>query len=154
MQTLRDCKSRELADLVTYITSLPEPTNQPESSKPQVICDGNTCRLVGEEPQPPKKSFDERMAEVKEAMKQKKLEKELKDKEEERIREKNRIQQGKEMQEKRDEFEKLQRQREIEKERREKKEAEDEKKRQLALWRKEHGLPEEVKYSLFVTLSE
>lgn len=130
-----------MTDLVTFITSLPEKSTTPEESKPRVVCDGNQCRLVTDEP--PKKSFNERLEEVKEAMKKKKIENELKSKEEERQRERERISKGKEMQEKREEFEKVQRQREIDKEKREKEEAEREKRRQLELWRKEHGLPEQ-----------
>lgn len=164
-KTLRECKSRDIAELVTYISGLPETTSatsadhsaadqpnekQPRtdstnstsepSAHPTVVCDGNTCRLV------PPKSLEERIAETKELMERRKLEKAEKDKEEEKRREKERIEKGKEMLIKKEEFERQQRQREIEKEKRERQLEEAEKKRQLELWRLEHGLPEQPKW--------
>ncbi|KAK8833620.1 hypothetical protein WA577_001552 [Blastocystis sp. JDR] len=156
-RTLRECKSRDIADLVTYISGLPEtapesnsdrPTadashveqpiaNPGQPAQPTVVCDGNTCRLV------PPKSLEERIAETKELMERRKREKAEKDKEEEKMRERERIEKGKEMLAKKEEFERQQRQREIEKEKRERLAEEAEKKRQLELWRKEHGLPEQ-----------
>lgn len=156
-KTLRECKSRDIADLVTYISGLPEtapesnsdrPTadashveqpiaNPGQPAQPTVVCDGNTCRLV------PPKSLEERIAETKELMERRKREKAEKDKEEEKTRERERIEKGKEMLAKKEEFERQQRQREIEKEKRERLAEEAEKKRQLELWRKEHGLPEQ-----------
>ena len=96
-KTLRECKSRDIADLVTYISGLPEtapesnsdrPTadasyveqpiaNPGQPAQPTVVCDGNTCRLV------PPKSLEERIAETKELMERRKREKAEKDKEEE-----------------------------------------------------------------------
>ena len=156
-KTLRECKSRDIADLVTYISGLPEtapesnsdrPTadashveqpiaNPGQPAQPTVVCDGNTCRLV------PPKSLEERIAETKELMERRKREKAEKDKEEVMLRVRARIEKGKEMLAKKEEFERQQRQREIEKEKRERLAEEAEKKRQLELWRKEHGLPEQ-----------
>ena len=148
---------------MTFITGLPEETpvetlneTPKEPSGGRVVCDGNECRFVPNEPavtpvtpvtpvEQPKKSFEERLAETQERIRKNRIEKEEKEKKDAILREKSRIQQGKDNQEMRDELAKIQRQREIEKEKKEKKELEDEKKRQLAMWRKEHGLPEEVK---------
>ena len=148
VKTLKECKSRDIADLVTYISGLPSDEKQEET---EVVCDGNTCHLVPksqkslEEPTP-RKTLEERIAETKELMEKRKREKEEKDKEEEKKKEKERIEKGKEMLLKKEEFERQQRQREIEKEKRERQLEEQEKQRQLELWRKEHGLPEHVKY--------
>ena len=142
---------------MTFITGLPEETavetlheTPKEASGGRVVCDGNECRFVPDETpvssvEQPKKSFEERLAETQERIRKNRIEKEEKEKKEAILREKSRIQQGKDNQEMRDELAKAQRQREIEKEKKEKKALEEEKKRQLAMWRKEHGLPEEVK---------
>ena len=119
-KTLKECKSRDIADLVTYISGLPDDEKQEET---EVVCDGNTCRLVPKakvEEAKPQKTLEERIAETKELMEKRKREKE--------------------------EFERQQRQREIEKEKRERQLEEQEKQRQLELWRKEHGLPEHAKF--------
>lgn len=140
-----------MTDLVTFITALPQspvqeekrtaepPEASKESDQPQVVCDGNQCRLVT--PSAPTKSFEERVEETKAKLQQRKLAKEQEEKERERQREKERIERGKLDQQQREELERMQRKREIEKERREKMLLEQEKKRQLELWRKEHGLP-------------
>ena len=145
-KTLKECKSRDIADLVTYISGLPDDEKQEET---EVVCDGNTCRLVPKakvEEAKPQKTLEERIAETKELMEKRKREKEEKDKEAEKKKEKERIEKGKEMLLKKEEFERQQRQREIEKEKRERQLEEQEKQRQLELWRKEHGLPEHAKF--------
>lgn len=151
-QTLKECKSRDLADLVAYITTLPESEegNEPteQQSHPGVVCDGNECHFVNPQPE---KSFDERMEETRRRIQQKKVEKEEAEKKAAIQREKERIERGKAMQSTKEEFEAMQRKRELERQRQEKiaeevnvvneSEEQNEKKRQLELWRAEHGLP-------------
>lgn len=89
----------------------------------------------------PAKSFDERMEETRRRIQQKKIEKEEAEKQAAIQREKERIERGKAMQSTKEEFEAMQRKRELERQRQEKIAEENEKKRQLELWRAEHGLP-------------
>ncbi|KAK8806491.1 hypothetical protein WA538_003589 [Blastocystis sp. DL] len=143
-RTLRECKSRDIGDLVTYISGLPE-SNEPASGEsehpPGVVCDGNECHLVSPAAAAPQKSLEERQEAMRRLIEQKRQEKEAAERERQRQQERERIERGKSLQATQEELAAQQRQREIERQRREKEAEENERKRQLELWRAEHGLP-------------
>ena len=151
---MKECTSRDIGDLVTFITSLPEeeqaisaPTSAPaENHPPGVVCDENGCHFVNTtttpvSPPQPAKSFEERREDMLRKIQEKTAAQQEKEKADAIQREKDRIERGKQMQATREEMEAQQRKRELERQRQEKIAEENEKKRQLELWRAEHGLP-------------
>lgn len=122
-QTLRECKSRDIGDLVTYISGLPE-SNEPASGEsehpPGVVCDGNECHLVSPAAAAPQKSLEERQEAMRRLIEQKRQEKEAAERERQRQQERERIERGKSLQATQEELAAQQRQREIERQRREK----------------------------------
>lgn len=114
-QTLRECKSRDIGELVTYISGLPE--SGESEHPPGVVCDGNECHLVEPKPQ---KSFEERQEAMRRLIEQKRQEKDAAERERTQQQERERIERGKAMQATQEELAAQQRQREIERQRREK----------------------------------
>lgn len=132
-----------MGELVMFITSLPEEEQAAPSNHPtDVVCDENGCHFVNSSaPKPAPKSLEERRQDVLRKIKENTAMQSEKEKADAIQREKDRIERGKQMQASKELFDAQQRKRELERQRQEKIAEENEKKRQLELWRAEHGLP-------------